>query len=859
MADGKVIIATELDTKDAEKSAQGFGSKLGKGFTALGVGLASVGATATATAGKIVKSSLEAYASYEQLVGGVETLFKDSADQVKKYADEAYKTAGMSANQYMETVTSFSASLLQGLEGDTEKASKKANKAIIDMSDNANKMGTSMEMIQNAYQGFAKQNYTMLDNLKLGYGGTASEMARLVRDSGVLGEAGKDLTAKNLNEKVSFDQIVDAIHKVQTNMGITGTTSKEASTTIEGSVNSMKAAWENLLTSFGDKNQDTSKKVKEFTKSVETVLKNVLPVAEQVLKGLGETVSKIAPTFLAKIPPLIEKFLPKFMSAGTGIISAIITGLAKAIPSLIKMIPEMMGVVIDNIQNALEVLSVELPSAFGILASALSGIVELFGGFLEVLTSSTTQGEMLRVLLITLISAYMAYQVATSIATTAMAAFNAVMDANPIFLMITAIGGLIGLMVTLSELSAEDTTAKVQSINEETNAIRERTQAREADLEKQRQQNEAHNNQIAKTQESIDSHIAEMTEIRRLAGELDNLVDAQGRVKKGKEAQVDFILNQLNGALGTEYKLVGNQVQQYDKLQKSILETITAKTNELLFKDAEQGYTDAIKKKANAQKKSNKALLEYNAAKTEFDLYQMKTLPIINKLEEEAQVLYRKGYDVAGQKKQAEANALRDSINARYQDMLSAQKVYKTNKGEASKYYAEMIRYQSAYQAAASGNNKKAQKILSSSVGKYKKLGEHITDGVANGMTDEEAMKAVETAAGTISKKTLKALKKKWNIKSPSRVAKKEIGENIGAGIAEGIVSGYMENDPTKQLSADIMTSMGTLQTSINASMDLKTNIGGIAQAVVDGIEQSNMAIVVNDRELGRAVKGALS
>lgn len=180
----------------------------------------------------------------EQLVGGVDTLFGKSSQKVQEYTNNAYKTAGMSANEYMETVTGFSASLLQGLGGDTEKASEVANVAVTDMSDNANKMGTSMESIQNAYQGFAKQNYTMLDNLKLGYGGTKEEMARLVKDSGILGDAGKDLTAKNLDQKVSYDQIIEAIHKVQTNMGITGTTAKEASATIQGSVGSMKSAWQ---------------------------------------------------------------------------------------------------------------------------------------------------------------------------------------------------------------------------------------------------------------------------------------------------------------------------------------------------------------------------------------------------------------------------------------------------------------------------------------------------------------------------------------------------------------------------------------------------------------------------------------
>lgn len=202
---------------------------------------------------------MQNYAQYEQLVGGVDTLFKNSSKKVQEYASNAYKTAGMSANEYMETVTSFSASLLQSLENDTEAAAEYANMAITDMSDNANKMGTSMEMIQNAYNGFAKQNYTMLDNLKLGYGGTKEEMERLLVDADKLSDSFNLQVDASGNLVYSYADIVDAIHIVQTEMGITGTTAKEAGTTIQGSVDSMKAAWTNLVTGLGDENADIGK------------------------------------------------------------------------------------------------------------------------------------------------------------------------------------------------------------------------------------------------------------------------------------------------------------------------------------------------------------------------------------------------------------------------------------------------------------------------------------------------------------------------------------------------------------------------------------------------------------------------
>lgn len=263
----------------------------------------------------VSKQALESYAEYEQLSGGVETLFKDSASVVEGYANQAYKTAGLSANEYMSTVTSFSASLLQGLGGDTKKAAEVADMAIIDMSDNANKMGTSMEMIQNAYQGFAKQNYTMLDNLKLGYGGTKSEMVRLVKESGILGKAADDLTVKNFDQKVSYDQIIQAIHKVQENMGITGTTAKEASTTIEGSVNTVKASWQNLLTGIADGNQDIKPLVQNLSDSIITAMRNIIPRVIEIIKGLGEVfkvfVNETLPQIIEELPPKIQTKIKK--------------------------------------------------------------------------------------------------------------------------------------------------------------------------------------------------------------------------------------------------------------------------------------------------------------------------------------------------------------------------------------------------------------------------------------------------------------------------------------------------------------------------------------------------------------------
>lgn len=314
--------------------------KLGNGLkTAAKIGTAAVGAAATGITA-LTTAAINNYAEYEQLVGGVETLFKNSADTVQQYAANAYKTAGMSANEYMETVTSFSASLLQSLDGDTAAAAEKANLAITDMSDNANKMGTSMEMIQNAYQGFAKQNYTMLDNLKLGYGGTAQEMYRLLEDAAKLDKEFAKTSNFSIDSKghleAGFADITQAIHIVQTEMGITGTTAEEASTTISGSVSSMKSAWSNLVTGIADDNADFETLIGNFVESVGIAAGNILPRIEQSLIGVGDLITSLAPVAVNAISDLIEDVLPSVLKAGISLLTAVGDGIISNFDYLVQ-------------------------------------------------------------------------------------------------------------------------------------------------------------------------------------------------------------------------------------------------------------------------------------------------------------------------------------------------------------------------------------------------------------------------------------------------------------------------------------------------------------------------------------------
>ena len=359
--DGSVVIKIKGDDRPFQKVLGKIGSAVNTAVkaSAAAVGAASAGVAALGTA------CINAYADYEQLAGGVETLFKDSADTIQTYADNAYKTAGLSANEYMETVTSFSASLLQSLDGDTEKAAAAADLAITDMADNANKMGTAMESIQYAYQGFAKQNYTMLDNLKLGYGGTKEEMQRLLADAEKLSGVKYDLS--------SYADVVEAIHVIQTEMGITGTTAKEASTTIQGSVASMKAAWANLMVGMADDTQNFDMLLSNFIESIGTVADNLLPRIGVVIEGMGKLVAGLAPEIASALPTLTNELLPNLVELGVQSISALVQGIQENGDSLAAGALSIVGTLAEGIA---ELLPMVADTAASLVVSLADGLTE---------------------------------------------------------------------------------------------------------------------------------------------------------------------------------------------------------------------------------------------------------------------------------------------------------------------------------------------------------------------------------------------------------------------------------------------------------------------------------------------------
>lgn len=387
----------EKGLKNAKSSASGltglFGkvgsaaSTVGKGIFNVATNVAKVSVAAT-TAGAAAVSALttlsvNSYADYEQLVGGVETLYKTSADKVQQYAADAYKTAGLSANEYMNTATTFAAALVSSLGGDTEQAAELANTAIGDMSDNANKMGTDMESIQNAYNGFSKQNYTMLDNLKLGYGGTKQEMQRLLDDANKLNAAQGNYTKYSID---SYADVVSAIHDVQNAMGITGTTSKEASTTIQGSVNATKSAWSNLVTGIADDNANFEQLISNFVDSATTAASNILPRIEAALNGAAKLIESLVPPIMAELPSLIETVLPQLAQSAVNIVQTLVTGISANAAQLIDSAIQIITVLGNGIYQMLPTVA---QSALQIVLTLVSKLNENLPQMLD------TAGQML--------------------------------------------------------------------------------------------------------------------------------------------------------------------------------------------------------------------------------------------------------------------------------------------------------------------------------------------------------------------------------------------------------------------------------------------------------------------------------
>lgn len=367
-----------------EKELGGGGADIGKGIaekiggglkTGLGVAAkASVAGIAAAGAAAVTlgKQALDAYADFEQLSGGVETLFGDSAQQVMENASEAFETAGMSANEYMETSIQSAAALINSLGGDQAKAAELMDMSITDMADNVNKMGTSMQSVQDAYRGFSRGNFTMLDNLALGFAGTKEGMQKLLDAAEQISGVKYDIN--------SYSDIVEAIHTVQTEMGITGTTAEEAMKTISGSVNATKSAWKNLLTGIADENADLEGLVNNFVDSAATAAENILPRVQTIMGGLGKLISVGAKKILPIVVDMIVQNLPQISGAGVQLITSLITGLIQAIPQLIAAIPQIFTAIVQAFKSNLPAMKSAGSDLLHKVGEGLKSAVSWIGG-----------------------------------------------------------------------------------------------------------------------------------------------------------------------------------------------------------------------------------------------------------------------------------------------------------------------------------------------------------------------------------------------------------------------------------------------------------------------------------------------
>ena len=374
----KLKATLSLDSSEYESgldNAEGKTGKLKKGLLAFGKASAvAIGAAASAV-GVLTKKSVDAYAEYEQLSGGVKKLFGEQASaEIMKYANEAYKTAGMSANQYMEQATSFSAALINSLGGDQMAAAKQTDVAMRAISDNFNTFGGDIQNVQNAFQGFAKQNYTMLDNLKLGYGGTKSEMERLIADANEYAKANGMAADLSID---SFSDIVTAIDLIQQKQGIAGTTAAEAARTIEGSLNMTKAAWQNLVAGFANPDADLGQLMDNLVVAIvgenegEGLLNQILPAIQRAMEGIGQLLEKAAPILAEQLPPIINTMLPSLISAALSLVNGLISALPSILQVLVGQMPMIITTLVQAIVQALPMLAKVAPQLILTLAQGI--------------------------------------------------------------------------------------------------------------------------------------------------------------------------------------------------------------------------------------------------------------------------------------------------------------------------------------------------------------------------------------------------------------------------------------------------------------------------------------------------------
>ena len=771
------------DLGDEAKQAGKDAKEAGDGFTVFKGILADLGSKAIQTAisglkklsGTLIdvgKQSINQYARYEQLVGGVETLFKNSSDTVQKYAEQAYKTAGLSANDYMEQITSFSASLIQSLGGDTRKAAEYGNLAIIDMSDNANKMGTSMQMIQNAYQGFAKQNYTMLDNLKLGYGGTKTEMQRLIKDANALKEANGEMANLSIER---FGDVVEAIHLIQTQMGITGTTSKEAASTIEGSTGSMKASWQNLLVAIADDNKDISKAVDEFVGTVTTNAKNLVPRIKTVVNGIKKLINSI----VTEVFPRIKKEIPQ---------------LAPLI-DVFDWFVKNKNLVVNAIKLMVTAFAVNKIMAFTkSLSDTTKSILALAAGTTTA-TAATTANTV----------ATTAGATATGLLTKAVNLLNAAWKANPIGVVIGGVTALIGVF-SIFKGKTDEATEAAKKHKQELEELKKSVDDTA----------EAWDNLKQSQQDQVNNGMSELSYYQTLYDELQSLVDENGKVQEGYEGRASFIVSTLNEALGTEIQLVDGVIQKNNELKKTIDEVMAKKKAQIILDSQEALYTEAINNRIAATKKLDEIEAQLTATKTK-----------VAQAEEE----YTKTHSISSLSRLLTAQNEVETLQADYDKQLNTVQEYAYNIGQYENNmalahegkYDEMSNVNWEYVKDYGDAEDAKLKMLEDSV-KEEENWLEILQGMRNDSNKEQIDKQIETSKKKIAnlqdemkqyqsttKSGLNSVNLEWNDgldDTVSLITGKNVEFKEGAdGNVQAYVNGVKVGEPkTKDQMAQLVT-----------------------------------------------------
>lgn len=568
--------------------------------TAAKAGTAALGAASTAVSA-FAKSALNDYANYEQLVGGIETLFGESANRLLANADEAYRTAGMSVNEYMETSIQGAAALINSLDGDQQKAADLMDMSIIDMSDNVNKMGTTMEAVQNAYRGFSRQNFTMLDNLALGFAGTKEGMQELLDKAHEISGVEYDIE--------SYSDIVQAIHVVQEEMGITGTTATEAADTISGSAGSVGAAWANLKIEIGKENGDIGKSFDILVNSISTSANNIIPRVKRILSGIGEAVTTLAPMISQAIPTVVGEILPDVLSSATTLVNALVAGIVDLLPAVGVAINESLPLIWQGLKDVSTTLwdKVVVP-AWNFVTTKLPGLINDGFSKINLADVGTRIGNLIKAGL----DGVSDFVKELDWGLIARQLTDCIMHIDWVGIL-KSVAGLIvnivkqvpdivgnvyhGIVDGITDLLSGDIGSISSEMEDAFSGAREETKNLHDELIDARN---SMNEMRESAEELIWKEESQVEHTNKLWKELQTLVDENGKVKEGYENRAKFITGELSKATDTEIEMIDGQIAKYDELKASMDGLIQKKRASIMGNAYEDVYAAAIQQSASA-------------------------------------------------------------------------------------------------------------------------------------------------------------------------------------------------------------------------------------------------------------------